>query len=59
MSDESQFKITKDSIRQIAEKFNEILSEEELEELINAGDYDQDDVIGEEDFYKILKKTNY
>jgi Ca2+-binding EF-hand superfamily protein len=51
--------IDHESIRNLALKFNLNLSDEEIKELLEAGDFDQDNKINQEDFIKILKNTNF
>jgi len=51
-------KITLKSLRKTAEELGENMTKEELQEMIEEADRDGDGEIGEEDFIKIMKKTN-
>lgn len=58
LCEEGQDKITLKSLRKTAEELGETMTKEELQEMIEEADYDRDGEIGEEDFIKIMKKTN-
>lgn len=58
LCDEGNDKITLKSLRKTAEELGENMSKEELQEMLDEADYDKDGEIGEEDFIKIMKKTN-
>jgi centrin-1 len=51
-------KITLNSLAKVAKELGENMSPEELQEMIDEADRDGDGEIGEEDFIKIMKKTN-
>ena len=51
-------KITLKSLRKICNDIGENITDEELKEMILEADKDQDEEVGEEDFIKIMKKTN-
>lgn len=51
-------KITLKSLQKVAKELGENMSSEELMEMIEEADRDGDGEIGEEDFIKIMKKTN-
>lgn len=53
-------KITFESLKKIVKELNDnILTDEDLKEIIVEADYDEDGAIGEDDFIKIMKKTTY
>ena len=56
--EEGQDKITLKSLQKVAKELGENMSIEELQEMIEEADRDGDGEIGEEDFLKIMKKTN-
>jgi centrin-1 len=58
LCEEGQERITIKSLRKTAEELGETMTKEELEEMIREADYDNDGEIGEDDFIKIMKKTN-
>jgi Ca2+-binding EF-hand superfamily protein len=45
-------------LKKVARELGENMSEDELAEMIEEADKDQDGEIGEEDFIRIMKKTN-
>ena len=57
LCEEGTDKITLKSLSKICNDLGEKISEEELKEMIIEADKDQDDVVGEEDFIKIMQKT--
>lgn len=56
--EEGHDKITLKSLKKTAEELGESMTKEELQEMIEEADRDGDGEIGEEDFIKIMKKTN-
>jgi centrin-1 len=56
--EEGYDKITLKSLKKVARELGENMSEDELAEMIEEADKDQDGEIGEEDFIRIMKKTN-
>ncbi len=58
LCEEGHDRITLKSLRKTAEELGENMSKEELQEMVEEADYDRDGEIGEEDFIKIMKKTN-
>ena len=56
--EEGHDKITLKSLKKVARELGENMSEDELTEMIEEADKDQDGEIGEEDFIRIMKKTN-
>ena len=56
LCEEGMDKITMKSLSKICVDLGEKIGEDELQEMINEGDKDQDEEIGEEDFIKIMKK---
>ena len=56
--EEGHDKITLKSLKKVARELGENMSEDELSEMIEEADKDQDGEIGEEDFIRIMKKTN-
>ena len=56
--EENHDKITIKSLKKTAEELGENMTKEELQEMIDEADRDGDGEIGEEDFIKIMKKTN-
>ena len=56
--EEGQDKITLKSLQKVAKELGENMSVEELQEMIEEADRDGDGEIGEEDFLKVMKKTN-
>ena len=51
-------KITLKSLKKICADLGENITDEELNEMITEADKDQDEVVGEDDFIKIMQKTN-
>jgi len=51
-------KITFKSLKKTAEELGENMTGNEIQEMIDEADRDNDGEIGEEDFIKIMKKTN-
>ena len=58
LCEEGQDKITLKSLQKVAKELGENMSIEELQEMIEEADRDGDGEIGEDDFLKIMKKTN-
>ena len=58
LCEDGQDRITFKSLKKTADELGETMTKEELEEMIREADYDGDDAIGEDDFIKIMKKTN-
>ncbi len=56
--EEGHNKITLKSLQKVAQELGENMTIEELQEMIDEADRDGDGEIGEEDFIKIMKKTN-
>ena len=56
--EEGHDKITLKSLQKVAKELGENMTIEELQEMIEEADRDGDGEIGEEDFLKIMKKTN-
>lgn len=56
--DEGSDKINLKSLARVAKELGENMTSEELQEMIQEADRDNDGEIGEEDFIKIMKKTN-
>ena len=56
--EEGQDKITLKSLQKVAKELGENMTIEELQEMIEEDDRDGDGEIGEEDFLKVMKKTN-
>ena len=56
--EEGHDKITLNSLQKVARELGENMSKEELQEMIEEADRDGDGEIGEEDFIRIMKKTN-
>ena len=51
-----QGRISKENLQSIARELGETMTDEEIEEMITAGDLDKDGYINEEEFLRILKK---
>uniref|UniRef100_A0A5S6QRW7 EF-hand domain-containing protein n=1 Tax=Trichuris muris TaxID=70415 RepID=A0A5S6QRW7_TRIMR len=51
-------KITFDDLKRVAKELGESISDEELREMIEEGDYNKDGMIDQEEFYQLMKKTN-
>ena len=56
--EEGHDKITLKSLQKVARELGENMTLEELKEMIDEADRDGDGEIGEDDFIKIMKKTN-
>ena len=56
--EEGHDKITLKSLKKTAAELGENMTKEELQEMLEEADRDGDGEIGEEDFIKIMKKTN-
>ncbi len=56
--EEGHDKITLKSLIKVAKELGENMTTDELNEMIEEADRDGDGEIGEEDFVKIMKKTN-
>jgi Ca2+-binding EF-hand superfamily protein len=56
--EEGHDKITLKSLAKVAKELGENMTADELNEMIEEADRDGDGEIGEEDFVKIMKKTN-
>ena len=59
ISDEGHDKLTFKGIQNIAKELGEEISEEEIKNIIFEADKDKDGEIGEDDFIRIMKKTNF
>ena len=57
-ADERTGKITLASLKKVAGDIGEKMSEEELQEMIDEADRNGDGEITEDDFIRIMKKTN-
>ena len=58
LCEEGHDKINLKSLQKVAKELGENMTIEELQEMIEEADRDGDGEIGEEDFLKIMKKTN-
>ena len=56
--EEGHDKITLNSLQKVARELGENMTKEELQEMIDEADRDGDGEIGEDDFVRIMKKTN-
>ena len=56
--DDSTGKITFENLKRVAETLGENLSDEELREMIEEADCDGDDMVSEQEFLNIMKKTS-
>jgi len=56
--EEGHDKITVKSLQKVARELGENMTFEEIKEMIDEADRDGDGEIGEDDFIKIMKKTN-
>jgi Ca2+-binding EF-hand superfamily protein len=56
--EENQEKINLQSLTKVCKELGENMTVEELQEMILEADRDNDGEIGEDDFIKIMKKTN-
>ena len=57
LCEEATDKINVKSLSKICADLGEKISEEELQEMINEADKEQDEEVGEDDFFKIMQKT--
>ena len=57
LCEEGTDKITLKSLSKICTDLGEKINEEELQEMIIEADKDQDEEVGEDDFFKIMQKT--
>jgi len=46
------------NLKRVARELGETMTDEELQEMIDEADRDGDGEIGEDDFIRIMKKTN-
>jgi centrin-1 len=58
MCDEGSDKITLKSLKKLIKDLGENMTDDEIAEMIEEADKDQDGEVGEEDFLRIMKKTN-
>ncbi len=56
--DDNTGKISLKNLKRVARELGETMSDEELQEMIDEADRDGDGEIGEDDFIRIMKKTN-
>jgi centrin-1 len=56
--DENQEKLSLESLSKVCKELGENMTVEELKEMIQEADRDNDGEVGEDDFIKIMKKTN-
>ncbi|CAL6016017.1 Centrin [Hexamita inflata] len=56
--DDHTGKISFKNIKRVATELNEKLSDEEIQEMIDEADRDQDGLISEEEFIRIIRATN-
>jgi centrin-1 len=56
--DDNTGKISLRNLKRVARELGETMSEEELQEMIDEADRDGDGEISEEEFIRIMKKTN-
>lgn len=56
--DDNTGKISLKNLKRVARELGETMSEEELQEMIDEADRDGDGEISEEEFIRIMKKTN-
>lgn len=57
--DDQTGKITFKNLKRVACELGETLSDEELQEMIDEADRDGDGEINEEEFFRVMKKTNF
>ena len=55
---EEKGKITFNDLKRVAKELGENMSDDELQEMIDEADRDGDGAINEEDFIRVMKKTN-
>merc|ERR550514_939218 len=51
-----QGRISKENLQHVAHELGEMMTDEEIEEMITAADLDKDGFINEEEFLRVLKK---
>jgi Ca2+-binding EF-hand superfamily protein len=51
--------ITEESLMNLANRFHEKMTENEIRELLSSCDFNHDGSIDESDFTKIMKRTNF
>jgi Ca2+-binding EF-hand superfamily protein len=56
--DDNTGKISLKNLKRVARELGETMSDDELQEMIDEADRDGDGEINEEDFIRIMKKTN-
>ena len=56
--DDNSGTITFKDLKRVAKELGENLTDEELQEMIDEADRDGDGEVNEEEFYRIMKKTN-
>jgi Ca2+-binding EF-hand superfamily protein len=56
--DDETGKISLKNLRRVAKELGETMTDEELQEMIDEADRDGDGEISEEEFIRIMKKTN-
>lgn len=56
--DDNTGKITLRNLKRVARELGETMTDDELQEMIDEADRDGDGEISEEDFIRIMKKTN-
>jgi len=56
--DDNTSKISLKNLKRVARELGETMTDEELQEMIDEADRDGDGEIGEDDFIRIMKKTN-
>ncbi|RUS18576.1 centrin [Endogone sp. FLAS-F59071] len=57
--DDQTGKITFKNLKRVARELGEMLTDEELQEMIDEADRDGDGEINEEEFFRVMKKTNF
>ena len=56
--DDSSGKISLRNLKRVARELGETMTDDELQEMIDEADRDGDGEISEEDFIRVMKKTN-
>ena len=56
--DDSTGKISLRNLKRVARELGETMTDDELQEMIDEADRDGDGEISEEDFIRVMKKTN-
>jgi centrin-1 len=56
--DEGDGKITFKNLKRVAKELGENMTDEEIQEMIDEADRDGDNAINEEEFMRIMRKTN-